>query len=82
MARSRKNPSVPVPLLIGGGVVAAGVVWYFFLRETPSLKYPGFALSLGPRAAFSPSKGADTAARTAALLSMSRDERVALRREG
>lgn len=78
MARSRKNPSVPLPLLIGGGVVAAGAVWYFFLRETPSLKYPGLASSLGPSPVFSPT----SAAATAALAAMTRDERTALRRAG
>lgn len=42
MARSRKNPSVPLPLLIGGGVVAAGAAWYFFLREEPTgVQHPG-----------------------------------------
>lgn len=82
MARSRKNPSVTLPLLIGGGVVAAGAVWYFFLRETPSLKYPGLLAPPVAKSTFSPSKAAATAAATAALLSMSRDERTALRRAG
>jgi len=77
MARSRKNPSLSLPLLVGGGVVAAGVVWYFFIREDGGggLKYPGLAASLGPRSVFSPSSAS-------ALVSMTRDERTALRRAG
>jgi hypothetical protein len=44
MARRRKNPALSAPLLIGGGVLAAGAVWYFFFREREpetGLKYPG-----------------------------------------
>jgi len=81
MARSRKNPSLSLPLLVGGGVVAAGAVWYFFIREGDGggLKYPGVT-SPPTKSTFSPVTAGERAAAALALVSMTRDERVAMRR--